>query len=67
MCREEYYRVYILFHLKKRLKVLDGISIEQNEIQQANEMFSGRLTDEIIESRSSTQYFSDLKELDISS
>jgi Leucine-rich repeat (LRR) protein len=30
-------------------------------------MFAGRLTDEILEARSSTQYFADLKELDISS
>mmetsp|Transcript_24695 Transcript_24695/g.21930 ORF Transcript_24695/g.21930 Transcript_24695/m.21930 type:complete len:388 (+) Transcript_24695:144-1307(+) len=67
MCREDYYRVYIIFHLKKRLKVLDGQSIEQNEIQQSNEMFAGRLTDEILEARASTQYFSELKELDISS
>lgn len=44
-------RYYIIFHLKKKLKVLDGISIEQNEVQQSNELFSGRLTDEILESR----------------
>jgi Leucine-rich repeat (LRR) protein len=44
-------RFYIIYHLKKKLKVLDGISIEQTEIQQSNEMFSGRLTDEILESR----------------
>lgn len=66
MWRDEYYRVYIIFHLKKRLKVLDGLSIEQTEIQQANEMFAGRLTDEILEARSSTHYFAELKELDIS-
>jgi Leucine-rich repeat (LRR) protein len=61
------YRIYIIFHLKKKLKVLDGMSIEASEIQQANEMFSGRLTDEILETRWATQYFNDLKELDISS
>lgn len=67
MCREEYYRVYIIFHLKKKLKVLDGISIETTEIQQSNEMFAGRLTDEILESRSQNKTFNDLRELDISS
>lgn len=44
-------RNYIIYHLKKKLKVLDGISIEQTEISQSNEMFAGRLTDEILESR----------------
>ena len=44
-------RLYIVYHLKKKLKVLDGISIEQTETQQSNEMFAGRLTDEILESR----------------
>jgi len=60
-------RQYIIYHLKKKLKVLDGISIEQLEIQQSNEMFAGRLTDEILESRCSTNYFTDVRELDISS
>ncbi len=66
MCQKDYYRVYTIFHLKKRLKVLDGQSIEQPEIQQSNEMLAGRLTDEILESRASVQSFSELKELDIS-
>jgi len=43
------------------------MSIEASEIQQSNEMFAGRLTDEILESRTSTQYFNELQELDISS
>lgn len=30
MCRETYYRIYAVFHLKK-LKVLDGLSIENSE------------------------------------
>jgi Leucine-rich repeat (LRR) protein len=45
--REESYRFYTLFLLKK-LKVLDGISIESPEHQQAREHFTGRLTDEIL-------------------
>jgi hypothetical protein len=34
--------------LLKKLKVLDGISIENPEHQQAREHFTGRLTDEIL-------------------
>ena len=30
MCREKNYRIYTIFHLKK-LKVLDGVSIEYTE------------------------------------
>ena len=45
--KEESYRFYTLFLLKK-LKVLDGISIESPEHQQAREHFTGRLTDEIL-------------------
>jgi hypothetical protein len=41
--KEESYRFYTLFLLKK-LKVLDGISIESPEHQQAREHFTGRLT-----------------------
>jgi hypothetical protein len=28
ICKEQYYRVYCAFHLKKKLKVLDGVSFE---------------------------------------
>ena len=44
MCKEKNYRIYCVFHLKK-LKVLDGVSIEQDEQHKAKEMFAGRLTD----------------------
>lgn len=47
--KEESYRFYTLFLLKK-LKVLDGISIESPEHAQAREHFTGRLTDEILKS-----------------
>lgn len=42
--KEESYRFYTLYLLKK-LKVLDGISIESPEHQQAREHFTGRLTE----------------------
>ena len=45
--RDENYRVYTLFVIKK-LKVLDGISIEVQEQQMAKDLFTGRLTEEIL-------------------
>jgi len=35
----------------RKLKVLDGISVESNEHMDAKETFAGRLTEEILESR----------------
>lgn len=43
-------RVYCIFHLRK-LRVLDGISIDPQEHLEAKETFSGRLTEEIMSSR----------------
>lgn len=45
--KENSYRFYTLYLIKK-LKVLDGISIETPEQQQAREHFTGRLTEEIL-------------------
>jgi len=42
------YRYYSIFHNKK-LKVLDGIPIESNERKTSEEIFEGRLTEEILE------------------
>ena len=44
------YRIYCIFHLRK-LRVLDGLSIDNQEHQEAKETFSGRLTEEILNSR----------------
>lgn len=66
LCNEETYRGFILFNLQK-LKVLDGVSIDVNEQQIARELFTGRLTEEILESRLSGQLEKDIKVLDLSS
>jgi len=47
LCREANFRIYSIFHLKK-LKVLDGISIEQTEQLEAKDTFAGRLTEDIL-------------------
>lgn len=62
--RDAGYRKYAIFHLKK-LKVLDSVSIDQQEITEAKEMFAGRLTEEILESRSYGKKLADLKQLDL--
>ena len=48
LVREENYRIYCIFQLK-RLRVLDGISIENTECVKAKEAFSGRLTKDVLE------------------
>jgi len=44
------YRTYVIFNFNK-LKVLDGIPIEQHEQQISKEMFVGRLTEEVLSKR----------------
>jgi len=67
LARDQSYRIYCIFHLRK-LKVLDGVSIEQAEHMDAKETFAGRLTEEILESRLGPgRKLSEIKELDLSS
>jgi len=47
ICALTDYRPCVLFRLK-RLKVLDGVGVAADEVQAANERFSGRLTVEIV-------------------
>lgn len=63
--RDENYRVYTLFVIKK-LKVLDGISIEIQEQQMAKDLFTGRLTEEILQSRLCGQSALQVTDLDLS-
>ena len=48
--KDNTYRVYTLFILKK-LKVLDGVSIDAQEQQVAKELYTGRLTEDILNQR----------------
>lgn len=65
LTKESSYRIFILFNMKK-LKVLDGISIESNEISQAKETFTGRLTEELLDSRLNGISTNEIKLLDLS-
>ena len=50
----------------KKLKVLDGISIEPSEQQVAKDQFTGRLTEEILQSKLCDKSASEVIELDLS-
>mmetsp|Transcript_23574 Transcript_23574/g.20475 ORF Transcript_23574/g.20475 Transcript_23574/m.20475 type:complete len:386 (-) Transcript_23574:132-1289(-) len=65
MTKEPNYRIFILYNMKK-LKVLDGISIESGEIAQAKETYTGRLTEELLESRLNGMATNEIKLLDLS-
>lgn len=60
------YRIYCIYHLRK-LRVLDGMSIDNNEHIEAKETFSGRLTEEILSSRLHGRRLKEISELDLSS
>lgn len=66
ICQDAHYRLYIIFHLKK-LKVLDGISIEQLEFNESKNAYSGKLTEEILESKLNGKTVKTVVELDLSS
>jgi len=65
LCREEDYRLYTIYHLKK-LKVLDGTGIEASEQSAARNKYAGRLSLETLESKVGHRHFESLRELDIS-
>jgi Leucine-rich repeat (LRR) protein len=65
LCKEGNYRVYCIFHLRK-LKVLDGLQIESQELLEAKDMFAGRLTEEILESRLNGRSMANVRDLDLS-
>ncbi|CAK56731.1 unnamed protein product (macronuclear) [Paramecium tetraurelia] len=60
--RDTNYRAYVLYIIPK-LKVLDGISIEAQEQQMAKNLYTGRLTDEILYSRLQGQPANKITEL----
>eukprot|EP00742_Colponemidia_sp_Colp-10_P007673 GILJ01008271.1.p1 GENE.GILJ01008271.1~~GILJ01008271.1.p1 ORF type:complete len:1377 (+),score=161.86 GILJ01008271.1:344-4132(+) len=66
LCQSEEYRLYIIFHLKAKLKVLDGISVDTNEQMTAKEKFSGKLTLEVVEQKLMGRSFKDVRDLDLS-
>jgi len=64
LIREDNYRIYCIFHLR-RLRVLDGLSIENPECVEAKETFAGRMTQEILQSKLQGNTMLTVKELDL--
>lgn len=65
LTKDPNYRIYSLYHLKK-LKVLDGIAVELNEQQMAKDLFTGRLTEELLLQRLNGVSPQKITELDLS-
>ncbi|XP_042116704.1 leucine-rich repeat-containing protein 9 isoform X2 [Peromyscus maniculatus bairdii] len=59
---QENYRLFVIFHLPE-LKALDGISIEPPEIENAKDLFGGRLTSDMIAERQGHSNFVQMQEL----
>ena len=65
LCEAEDYRSYTVYQLRK-LKVLDGVGIEQTEQLSAKERFAGRLTPEGLVERLGHSFWHHVRELDLS-
>lgn len=65
VCAAPRYRLYTIYHLR-RLKVLDGSSIDAAEQAAARERYSGRLTVDFLEERLGGRSFESIRELDLS-
>ncbi|XP_028935145.1 leucine-rich repeat-containing protein 9 isoform X3 [Ornithorhynchus anatinus] len=59
---QENYRLFVIFHLPE-LKALDGITVEQPEVDSAKDLFGGRLTSDMIAARQGHLNFSHIQEL----
>eukprot|EP00898_Chlorokybus_atmophyticus_P004184 jgi/Chlat1/4767/Chrsp308S04732 len=49
LCKSEDYRLYVVYNLKNKLKVLDGVGIEAAEQSAAKSKYAGRLTTDFLE------------------
>lgn len=59
------YRMYCIYHLRK-LRVLDGVSIDPNEHLEAKETFAGRLSDDLLSNKLFGRKLTEIRELDLS-
>ncbi|XP_074092030.1 leucine-rich repeat-containing protein 9 isoform X2 [Macrotis lagotis] len=59
---QENYRLFVIFHLPD-LKALDGISVESLEIENAKDLFGGRLTSDMIAERQGHSNFIQMQEI----
>ena len=64
LCNAPNYRLYTLFRIR-RLKVLDGISVQSDEVAQAREKFSGKLTKDMLVERIGHPAFANVSALEL--
>ncbi|XP_062917896.1 leucine-rich repeat-containing protein 9 [Mobula hypostoma] len=62
--KQEHYRLFVIYHLPA-MKALDGKVVEPSEIDNARDLFGGRLTSEMITERLGHSNFSELLKLDM--
>jgi Leucine-rich repeat (LRR) protein len=65
LCKEYDYKLYTIFHIKD-IKVLDGNSILQSEFEEAKEAFTGRLSDELLNTKLVGKNLNTLEFMDLS-
>ena len=65
LCDDYDYRGYTVYHLRK-LKVLDGTTVESSEQAAARSKYLGRLTVDMLEEQVGHRFFDHLRDLDIS-
>lgn len=51
LCADTQYRLYTVYHLGSRLKVLDGVSLEPSELLAARQAYTGKLTADALAER----------------
>uniref|UniRef100_A0AAV2JHC5 Leucine-rich repeat-containing protein 9 n=1 Tax=Knipowitschia caucasica TaxID=637954 RepID=A0AAV2JHC5_KNICA len=62
----ENYRIYVVFQISS-LKALDGIAVEATECENAKDMFSGRLTSDMVSEKLGHSNFFDITHLSMAS
>ena len=62
---EKDYRLWAVYHFKK-LKVLDGLAIDANELTAARDLYAGRLTEELLNEILGHSFYKHIENLDLS-
>nr|XP_056707726.1 leucine-rich repeat-containing protein 9 [Euleptes europaea] len=60
--KQDNYRLFVIFHIPS-LKALDGVAVEQSEIENSKDLFGGKLTSDMVVERLGHSDFSKMQEL----
>ncbi|XP_078263320.1 leucine-rich repeat-containing protein 9 [Rhinoraja longicauda] len=64
VAKQEHYRLFVIFHLPA-LRALDGNIVDPSEVDNAKDLFGGRLTSDMVTERLGHSNFSELLKLDM--